>query len=153
MKPLFLAATLSLAAAAAAQACPDYRMGGDVDYGYTGDILTHAREYSVQVGTDYALASCGIQYPGYVSAAPTMSFRLARMDHYPLEIRVEAPCDSVLLVNAADGSWHYNDDGPYGHNPEINLRGSALLNGRVDIWVGSYDGQTCYGDLILETDG
>ena len=83
---------------------------------------------------------------------PTMSFRLARMDHYPLEIRVEAPCDAVLLVNAADGTWHYNDDGPYGHNPQINLQGSARLNGRVDIWVGSYDGQTCFGDLILETE-
>jgi hypothetical protein len=74
------------------------------------------------------------------------------MDHYPLEIRVEAPCDSVLLVNAANGDWYYNDDGPYGHNPQINLRGSATLNGRVDIWVGSYDGQSCFGDLILETE-
>lgn len=153
MNPIFLSAALLMTAATVAQACPDYRLGGDVDYGFTGDVLTRAREYSVQVGTDYSLVDCGIPHTGYVSAAPTMSFRLARMDHYPLEIRVEAPCDSVLLVNAADGSWHYNDDGPYGYNPRINLRGSAALNGRVDIWVGSYDGQTCYGDLILETDG
>lgn len=153
MKPLFLSAALLMAATAAAQACPDYRLAGDVDYGFTGDILTREREYAVQTGVDYSLVSCGYQYPGYVSAAPTMSFRLARMDHYPLEIRVEAPCDTVLLVNAADGTWHYNDDGPYGQNPQINLRGSATLNGRVDIWVGSYNGQTCFGDLILETDG
>jgi hypothetical protein len=152
VKPIFLSAALMMSAAAAAQACPDYRLGGDVDYSYTGDILLREREYSVQIGTDYSLVGCGHQYPGYVSAAPTTSFRLARMDHYPLEIRVEAPCDSVLLVNAANGDWYYNDDGPYGHNPQINLRGSATLNGRVDIWVGSYDGQSCFGDLILETE-
>jgi len=153
MKPLFLSAALLLSAAAAAQACPDYRLGGDVDYGFTGDVLTREREYAVQIGGAYSLADCGYTtYSGYVPAEPTLSLRLARMDHYPLEIRVEAPCDSVLLVNAADGTWYYNDDGPYGYNPQLNLRGSATLNGRVDIWVGSYDGQTCFGDLILETE-
>lgn len=152
MKRILMTAVLCLTAPSAAMACPDYRAGGDVDYSFTGDILTREREYAVTVGGGYSLADCGIPYAGYVTTPPTMSFRLARMDHYPLEIRVEAPCDAILLVNAADGNWYYNDDTQYGHNPQINLRGSAVLNGRTDIWVGSYGGQTCYGDLILETE-
>ena len=145
--------TAFILVAAAAQACPDYRLGGDVDYGFTGDVLTREREYSIQATGGQALTACGFQHSGYVPSAPTMSFRLLRMDHYPLEIRVEADCDTVLLVNAANGEWYYNDDGPYGYNPQINLRGSAVLNGRVDIWVGTYGGDTCFGDLVLETDG
>lgn len=151
MKRILLGSAFTLAAAAA-QACPNPQAGGDVDYGFTGDILTRAREYAVTIGGPYSLPDCGVPYPGYVTTAPTMSFRLARMDFYPLEIRVEAPCDAILLVNDASGNWHYNDDTGYGSDPRINLRGSAPLNGRMDIWVGSYSGETCYGDLILETE-
>lgn len=152
MKTLIASLALLMAAGTVAQACPDYQLGGDVDYGFTGDVLLREREYSVQVGGSYALNACGHTYSGYVPAAPTMSFRLLRMDHYPLDIHVEAPCDAVLLVRAANGYWHYDDDSYGGHNPEVSLRGSAPLNGRIDIWVGSYGSTTCYGTLHLQTD-
>ncbi len=45
--------------------------------------------------------------------------------------------DAVLLVNAPDGSWHYNDD-YRGTNPAITFYDPQ--QGLYDIWIGSYDG-------------
>jgi hypothetical protein len=29
----------------------------------------------------------------------------------PLQVLIDSPgCDTVLLINAPDGSWHYDDD-------------------------------------------
>ncbi|MGI3184922.1 hypothetical protein [Nioella aestuarii] len=153
MKPLFLSADPMLDAAAAVHASMNYPLGGDEEVLNSKVSLTHERDDGVQVGPEHALIARGIQTSGHGSAAPIMSFRLARMDHHPLEIRGKAHCDTVLLATAAGGTWHNNDDGPYGQNPQFNLRGSAPSNGRVDVWVDSCAGQTCFGGLILESDG
>ncbi|AHM04840.1 hypothetical protein roselon_02519 [Roseibacterium elongatum DSM 19469] len=46
--------------------------------------------------------------------------------------------DTVLLINAPDGSWHYNDDFPgIGTNSAITF--FQPLTGQYDIWTGSYN--------------
>jgi len=76
--------------------------------------------------------------PGYVVTRP--DFRLQYQGRSPtgrLSIALEARSnvDTILVVNAPDGSWHYNDD----------YRGldSAIvffnpMSGQYDIWAGSY---------------
>lgn len=94
---------------------------------------------------------CGLPGFGYASQAPQYSFYLSGMDAYRLEMIVNSSCDTTLLVNTADGQWFYDDDSAGNLNPLLNLRGGNLLNGRVDVWLGSYSGAACPATLSLET--
>jgi hypothetical protein len=56
-----------------------------------------------------------------------------------------------MLVRTPDGQWHYDDDFNGNLNPRINLTNTVALNGRVDVWVGTYGGTTCPATIELET--
>jgi hypothetical protein len=60
-----------------------------------------------------------------------------------LEIEVNSSCDTTLLVRDAYGQWHFDDDSGGNLTPELNLRNMAGLNGRIDVWVGTYGNATC----------
>jgi hypothetical protein len=68
-----------------------------------------------------------------------------------LEIQGEASCDTVLLVRTPDGMWHFDDDSNGGLNPMLNLGNTAMLNGRVDVWVGTYGLESCAATIEMET--
>ena len=59
-------------------------------------------------------------------------------------------CDTVLLVNAADGGWHYNDD-THGVNPRVLLYGAGQMRGTVSAWVGTYNQGTCHASVSFRT--
>lgn len=44
--------------------------------------------------------------------------------------------DTTLVVNAADGTYHCNDDAYGGRNPSVDIQGAGA--GQYDVWVGSY---------------
>lgn len=64
-------------------------------------------------------------------------------------ISVVSRCDSALLINTASGSWYYDDDDNGNLDPRIVL--TRPLDGQIDIWVGTYDGDFCDAQLRMET--
>ncbi|MDE2776026.1 MAG: hypothetical protein OXI77_08815 [Chloroflexota bacterium] len=70
---------------------------------------------------------------GFVAEAPDFSIDLS--DAFAeIWFAVFSPADTTLLVNAADGSWHCNDD-HLAWNPGIGFK--LPLAGRYNVWVGS----------------
>jgi hypothetical protein len=120
----------------------------------TGDALYNPQLYEVIAGGTQDVATCNLPLfaAGYVSAEPSLSFFLSGMQDYArLEIQGEAACDTVLLVRTPDGMWHFDDDTNGGMNPMLNLDRTSMLNGRVDVWVGSYSAGTCPATIEMET--
>jgi len=100
---------------------------------------------SVTAGGDQNLANCGYA-GGYVIAQPDFSINLADISG-PLQVSVASPgCDTVLLVNAPDGSWWYNDDSGESLEPWMQV---DVTPGRMDVWVGTYDGSFCAATLVV----
>jgi len=141
--------SLALPAIASAQACPDYSVSG---YGlsYTAETAYLPQSTSVVAGGDIDLSACGsVPGMGYIVQNPdfTMQYNDLGMGR-ALEIRVDAACDTVLLVNGADGQWYFNDD-TAGLNPAIRLSGAP--SGQYDIWVGTLGADTCEAVMTVET--
>lgn len=85
-------------------------------------------------------------YYGYVADAPDFDLRYTAGE-YRMTIRVEnTSADTLLLVNAPDGSWHFNDDTD-GLDPAITF--NPPQSGLYDIWVGTYDGSYADATLVI----
>lgn len=143
-----LAAVAGLTLAGAASACPDYQAWG-ATYAMTGADLYAPQSFAVVAGGGNSLSACGFAHDGYVISAPDFTFDLSQMQGYAVQVRVVSRCDAVLLVNAADTSWYYDDDSNGNLDPAIWLPNPG--NGYLDVWVGTYDGQTCDAQVTLET--
>ncbi|MBN1944288.1 MAG: hypothetical protein JW797_01375 [Bradymonadales bacterium] len=66
---------------------------------------------------------------------------------FPLSFFVNSTVDTTLVVNAADGSWHCNDDAN-GLNPMVRF--DAPSSGQYDIWVGVWgSGSTAPANLVI----
>lgn len=135
--------------AASASACPDWRQNG-MQLNYTSDTLWTPRSHNVVAGGGNNLSNCPMPGVGYVTTAPDFTLNYSGNMGRDLEFRVQADCDTVLLVNDASANWHFNDDQD-GPNPRIRLSGAR--DGIYDIWVGTYGPSTCSATLTLETFG
>jgi hypothetical protein len=83
---------------------------------------------------------------GYVAENPDFDLYYTS-GPFELIFRVEdAQTDTVLLVNAPDGSWHFNDDSD-GLDPAIEFE--SPMDGLYTIWVGSYDGNFADATLVI----
>jgi len=130
-----------------ALACPDLSLPG---YGlsYTSDQAYAPRVHDVMAGGNIDLTTCGGS-AGYVATAPDFKLTFsANGAGRALEFRVQAECDTVLLVNSATGAWYYNDDDT-DLNPRIRI--GAAPEGLYDIWVGTFGPDLCRAQLIVET--
>ncbi len=150
MKKLLAAAFALFATAGIAAACPAYQNVG-VQTGYTtGQDLYSPNSYSVQAGGNQSLRNCGWNHSGYVISRPDFEFQIDGLHQYGrLEIRAIGNCDTVLLVNDAQGNWYFDDDSYGNLNPAINLYRPA--SGVYDIWVGTYGTSICPATLQMET--
>lgn len=144
-----VAVALILPTMASAQQCPSYASPGN-PLSYTSDDAWTPRGHAVVAGGDIDLGACAsVPGFGYVIASP--DFTLTYDDQgrgRALEFRVSAGCDTVLLVNAADGQWFFNDD-DNGLNPRIRL--NAAPGGRYDIWIGTVSPSTCDAQFTIES--
>ncbi|MBF9044812.1 hypothetical protein HKCCE4037_15825 [Rhodobacterales bacterium HKCCE4037] len=150
MKKLLAATAILLGTAGLAAACPAWQNQG-VQSGYvTGQDLWTPNSYSVVAGGSQSLRACGWNHTGYVISRPDFEFQIDGLHAYNrLEIRAVGQCDTILLVNDANGNWYFDDDSYGNLNPAINLYSPA--SGTYDIWVGTYSGGTCGATLQMET--
>lgn len=153
MKPLALVAALGIAGMipAAAVACPDWQYSGVSNLGgLSGSYLYTPRQWTVVAGGNVDLGSCSAPGFGYVISQPDFEFSFQNDQGYGrLEISVQGDCDTVLLVNDANGNWHFNDDANGSLQPQVDVYGAP--SGTYDVWVGTYNGSTCNARLELES--
>lgn len=146
----------SFAMGSTASACPNPNLPDTYGtYQASGQQLYSKRSFNLQAGGDQRITNCSNVQPrtdrgdGYVTSAPDFSFTLSGMNRYSLVISVISQCDSVLLINTGSVSWYYDDDDNGNADARISLTRPA--NGRIDVWVGTYDGTLCDAQLSLET--
>jgi hypothetical protein len=135
----------------AAVGCPNPGLSGQT-VAYTGAQLWSRQSLATQASGTTQLGDCGIPGTrGYANPAPNYSFYLSGMQGYRLDLTADASCDSTMLVRTPDGLWHFNDDGHGNLDPLISLTPPTMLEGRVDVWVGTYGPTPCAATLNLET--
>ncbi|MGI3183452.1 hypothetical protein [Nioella aestuarii] len=141
----------------ASSACPDYTLLGREVYETTAQELYTPRSLNVVVDGDRALQYCRDRAPnwtgpmyGWVYDEPHFTITIRGLTGYQLEFSVESNCDSVMLINTADGNLYFDDNANGNRDPKIRLTRPAG-DGIYDIWIGTYNGTICDGRLIMET--
>ncbi|MCU4654729.1 peptidase S1 [Roseibacterium sp. SDUM158016] len=140
-KGAFVALGLAVAALAApaAMACPSYNnptVFGSANI--PANFMPDPWVRNVTAGGTVNLQSCGFNWPGYVVSRPDFRFQYSGVSptgQLTIAIEARSNVDTILLVNAPDGTWHYNDD-YRGTNSAITFYNP--LQGQYDIWTGSY---------------
>jgi hypothetical protein len=97
----------------------------------------------VEPGGILSLARCSANMRGWVSARSDMLLTYQTDQSYPLTFNVRSGIATILLINAPNGGWHYEDGGGRS-NP--TLRFARPQSGPYHLWVGtlgeSRSGQT-----------
>lgn len=130
--------------------CPTWEVPGPTLAFSSRDIL-QPLSYVAQAtgGTD--ISTCeGVEGRRYASQVPQFTITLSEMEGYNLQLLANTDCDSTLLVNGADTSWHYNDDGQGQLMPQLDLTEQSVIAGRIDVWVGAYNDETCPGTFTIQ---
>lgn len=125
--------------AASAQACPSYNNptvfgSATLNAGFQPDPYVR----NLTAGGTVDLARCISGAFGWVVTRP--DFRLFYNGSSPtgrltFALETRSNVDPVLLINAPDGSWHFNDD-YRGVNAAVVF--SNPMAGQYDVWTGSY---------------
>ena len=148
------AATMPSATGASMQGCPNPSLRG-MAVTTSGSILYTPANYTVLAGGTQDVGLCGLPIfaSGYFQAQPNLSFFLSGMEgHGRLEIQGQSSCDTVLLVRTPSGEWYFDDDSNGNLNPMLDLYNTARLNGRLDVWVGTYSASgNCQAVIEMET--
>ncbi len=142
LKRAALAAIALGVTATVATACPNYNNrtyfgSGSLNAGFMPDPIQVPR---ITAGGTQDLSRCfpGQGWTGFVVSRP--DYRLFYNGTSPtgrLSFQlVSNATDTVMLVNAPDGSWWYNDDSGGTFNSTITFNNP--LSGQDDIWTGAY---------------
>ena len=155
MRVVLIGILLWASSAVAAVACPNFNLRAVEAYQASGAQLRQPRTFAVVAGGDNYVGNCPNVRPntdvgaGYFTTQPDFSFQLSGMGGLRLVISAISECDSALLINTGTATWYYDDDDNGNLDPKITLTRPA--NGRIDIWMGTYDGEFCNARLQLET--
>ena len=156
MKKTALLTTAFVLAAGGAMACPNIGMNG-ATINASATQLYSPHNYNVVAGGSSDLSRCGIktyngvQPTGWVMDAPDFELNYYKDSNYSLELRVVSNCDAVLLINDGDGDWFFDDDSNTASAGDPLMRINNPASGTYDIWIGTYDPQTCDAQLQIET--
>ena len=137
-----------------AAACPDFNQSGP-GANLSGQQMRSGVSYSVQAGGDSYVWDCPNVQPGtdqgagWFTARPDFTFQISGMSGHRLQVIVTSQCDAALLINTASANWYYDDDDNGNYDPRITL--TRPVDGYLDVWVGTYDGQVCDAVLTLQT--
>ena len=155
MRVLVMAALAVFGFSGAAMACPDFNLQAVEAYQASGGQLRQPKTFNVVAGGENLIWNCPNVRPGtdqgagYFTSQPDFSFSLSNMGGLRLVVSAISECDSALLINTASGSWYYDDDDNGNLDPKITITRPA--NGRIDVWMGTYDGEYCNARLRMET--
>jgi hypothetical protein len=96
-------------------------------------------------GAPTHLSNCsGVPGTGYFFANPTYTLDLRDVEDFDrFEVQLDSSCDTTLLVQDGSGTYHFDDDSGPSLNSRIRLYDMDDLEGRVNIWIGTYGGGTC----------
>ncbi|MCB1407462.1 MAG: peptidase S1 [Rhodobacteraceae bacterium] len=135
---LALAASVATALLATVAQAQNWRLSPS--YGsvtLNAGFLPDPRSRTVRAGGDHRFSgSSGCPGGGWFANAP--DFRLHyRAGGYPLTIFVNAPGDTMLLVNSPNTQWYCDDDSGGNLNPMVRFNNP--MSGQYDIWVGTYN--------------
>jgi hypothetical protein len=146
IKRLFAAATIAVGLLGASQAlaCPNWNNPtvfgtGNINGGYSGDVV-----FNITAGGRTDLSRCnlnGQNFFGWVVNRPDLRINYqgpSSTNRLTFELQTDNGADPILLVNAPDGSWFFNDD----FNGDLTV--SLLdfigpLSGQYDLWFGTYN--------------
>lgn len=140
MRPLLCAAFVAgVAVASPAAACPNWEAAPnfgtiDLSAGFQPDPAA----YRITAGGTNNIERCGgTGWAGFVTVRPDFDLNwYGQATQLTIAAEVSG-ADAVLLVNAPDGNWYYNDD-YRGTDPAITFTNPQT--GLYDIWIGTYDG-------------
>ena len=141
-------AALFFAASAARADCPTpfgepYFGTVELASGFSPD----PRVERLTAGGSNALRSCpAIPGIGFVGRRPDLRLVYDSDGRTALTIVGAALVDSILLVNAPNGQWFWNDDG--GGNYGGAVRFPNALTGTYNIWLGTYEQASGISGLI-----
>lgn len=136
--------------ATVAEACPGSTILVPRQFALTGADLTQPQSFRTTAGGSSDVAACGLPGVGFATDMANLSLDLSNMAPYALSLSVESECDATLLVSTADYQWLFDDDSNGDLDPRMTIREAAHLDGRVDIWVGSYDERACAAMLRVQ---
>lgn len=132
-------------------ACPTWENPG-AELRFTGMDIYNPQTLTTQASGTRDISDCdGLPFDaaGHANAAPNYTLYLTEMAQFRrVQIRVTSECDTTLLVNSHDTIWHFDDDSNGGVLPMLNITGQQAIEGRVDVWVGTFDGDAC--EAVLE---
>ncbi|MCC5988990.1 MAG: pilus assembly protein [Pararhodobacter sp.] len=139
--------------------CPDPRIGAPWLTVFNTDLLD-ALLIERRAGGSTRLESCaGIDGWGWVHASPHLVLRYdnegQRGAQRRLRIRMDddnsgRSCDTTLLLHDPNGQWWFNDDIHHRHDWNARLNLGHAESGDYHIWIGSWAGNSCDADLIIE---
>ncbi|MCC6734888.1 MAG: peptidase S1 [Bauldia sp.] len=141
LKKYILAAAVAVGAVAAAgtaQACPNYSLRaafGTINL--PGGFLPDPYLRNVTAGGGYYLPNCGLNWGGWVAAAPDFQFTYGG-GAASLTLAIISNADTVLLINDPNGQWFFSDDAPgFGLGAAVSF--NRPIAGVYDIWIGTYN--------------
>jgi len=155
LKRFCLALIATLGFGTTAVACPDFNIQAVESYQATGGQLRQPRSFNVVAGGENYIWNCPSIRPGtdqgagYFTSQPDFSFTLSGMGGLRLVVSAISNCDSALLINTSSANWYYDDDDNGNLDPRIVL--TRPVDGRIDVWMGTYDGEYCDAQLRMET--
>jgi len=129
-------------------------------YAASGPQLRRPAFFNVTAGGQNDLGRCPQIYnnlgsdrlaygQSFFTTRPDFSFDLSQMNNVRLVVSVVSECDAALLINTGAVNWFFDDDDNGNLEPRISL--TRPSNGRIDIWVGTFDGSYCNAQLRMET--
>lgn len=128
-----IAAVALLAGPAVAQ---DYNL--DPTFGHLNLVTGYVPDPAVIpmiAGGTIDASSLGGECVGFIANEPDFRVNYEAGTDFPLIISAVSDADTTLVVNAADGTWHCNDDSNE-LNPAVTF--ASPMTGQYDIWVGVY---------------
>ncbi|OLF71376.1 hypothetical protein AWH62_12560 [Maricaulis sp. W15] len=140
-----MAAMLAIAPAHAIQdpnAAPAYG-SSDVNAGFVPDPLS----VGLRAGGAMPASEASEWCPGFVSYQPSYNLNYDA-GSFDLYLSAASDVDTVLLVNAPDGSWHCDDDGA-GSGLNAGMLFEAPQSGVYNIWVGTFGSGGGYEPAML----
>lgn len=90
---------------------------------------------------------------GYVAREQDIQFTMQGAETgYSVRFRVQAVCDTILLVRAPNGDFRCDDNSAGYPNAQVELIGRQRVCCPIHVWIGTSDGSGCAADLEVMTD-